>query len=172
MDFTRAAVLELGERKASSEGLPTFSAVFSTETPVRRRDYTGEYDEILSHKPGAIDLSRAPLPLIESHDRSQVNVGKVTNLLLDGARLRADVVLGKSARARELTQDIEAGIVTGLSVAYQINEWDTAEGEQRTATHWTPFEVSIVSVPADINAGIGRSKPVEPQNNSNNVSEQ
>src|SRR4051794_39439147 len=115
--FTREGRIELGERKASADGLKRFAATISTETPVRRRDYRGEYDEVLSHAPGAVNLEREPLPLLESHDHSQVNIGRVANLRLDGGKLRGEVVFGTSARAQELATDAEAGIATSLSVA-------------------------------------------------------
>lgn len=167
----RSATFDLQERKASPDGVRSFPCTISTETPVPRRDrFTGEeFSEVLSHAPGAVDLSRAPLPVIESHDRSRVNVGILSNLRLDGRRLRGELVLGASQRGQELAADIAAGIVTGLSVGYQITKEERDEKAKRqTATRWMPFEVSIVSVPADINAGIGRSAAVdnEPQNST------
>lgn len=167
---TREARIELHQRKASEDGLKRYAATVSTETPVRRSDF-GEYDEILSHGPGAVDLSRAPLPLIESHDRSKVNIGIVDNLRLDGGRLRGDVVLGKSARAQELSQDIESGIVRSLSVAYQITKMEednSVKPPRMTATRWAPYEVSIVSVPADPTAGIGRSAAMDGEQTQQN----
>ena len=155
--LNRVATLELGERKQSSDGLKRYPATLSTKTPIARRDAYGQrYSEVLSHAPGAVDRSRAPIPLLESHETRKVNVGIVTNLRLDGKRLRGDLVLGKSARAVELANDIDAGIVSGLSVGYSIDEIPD-EGETRIATKWTLFETSLVSVPADANAGIGRS---------------
>jgi HK97 family phage prohead protease len=164
MIVTRVAVLELAERKTAPDWVKRFPATLSTETPVPRVDARGRaFNEVLSHADGAVILSRAPLPLIESHDRSRVNVGVVDGLRLDGGRLRGDLILGTSARGQELARDIEAGIVRSLSVGYSIDEIDEDEdddGERTmTATRWTPQEISLVSVPADINAGIGRSSP-------------
>lgn len=158
--LTRTAQLEISGRREASDGLTRFPCTISSEAPVRRRSMSGEYDEVLSHDPSAVDLSRAPLPLLEGHDVSRVNVGKIEGLRFDGKRLRGTLVLGKSARAQELAADIEAGVVSGLSVGYRITEVDRdtdTQPERLIATRWTPHEVSIVSVPADINAGIGRS---------------
>lgn len=167
--LTRVATLDLEERKASTDGLKRYPATLSTETPVARRTGTGRaYDEVLSHASEAVDLSRTPLPLIESHDRSKVNVGIVENVRLDGGRLRGDLVLGKSQRARELAADIEAGIVTGISIGYLIETIEVSEGgDVHTATRWVPYEVSIVGIPADHNAGIGRSATMEGQDEVN-----
>ena len=157
----RVATIELNERKASADGLARFPATLSTETPVPRRDMFGKrFNEVLSHEPGAVDLSRAPIPLIESHDSRKVNVGIVNNLRIADGKLRGDIVLGKSARAAELAADIEARIVTGVSVGYAINEIPD-EGDTRIASNWTLYELSLVSVPADVNAGIFRSSTKE-----------
>lgn len=135
------------------------SAVLSTEYPVERRDGGMTYQEILSHTPSAVDLSRAPLPLIESHDTRQVNIGIVENLRLDGRKLRGTVRLGDSARAAELWRDIAAGIVRNLSIGYQILHYEI-DGDQLIATKWAPFEVSIVSAPADPQTGLNRNFPM------------
>jgi len=158
------------EHRASNDN--RFPVTISTDAPVSRHDYDGDFEEILSHEKDAIDLSRVPLPLIESHDRSRVNIGVVENLRIerDGAlkKLRGDLVLGQQARAQELAADIEAGIVSNISVGYSIDEVETVEAKERKrkviATRWTPFEVSIVSVPADVSAGIGRGKTMSKKN--------
>lgn len=157
--ITRFATIEL-ERKADAPA-SRFPATLSTETPVPRRDKYGKsFNEVLAHTPDAVDLTRAPLPLIESHDRSRVNIGVVENLRVVDRKLKGDIVLGSSSRARELAADIGAGIVTGLSIGYAIDAaTETDNGDTLTATRWTPFECSIVSVPADVNSGINRSAP-------------
>lgn len=132
------------------------SAVLSTEYPVERRDGGMVYQEILSHSPGAVDLSRAPLPLIESHDTRQVNIGLIENLRLDGRKLRGTVRLGDSARAAELWRDIAGGIVRNLSIGYQILDFEI-DGDHLIATKWMPVEASLVSVPADPQTGLNRN---------------
>ena len=160
------------ERKAAA-ATRRFPVSVSSSTPVPRRDpLTGErFDEVLSHEDGAVDLSRSPLPVLEGHDRTRTNVGIVTALRLDGGRLRGELVLGESQRAHELAADITAGIVTALSVGYQITAEARDEKAKRvTATRWQPFEVSIVSIPADPSVGINRSLTVNDQtSNTPNV---
>ena len=51
----RSFEIDIGSIRAETR---TVSASLSSEQPVKR--YDGE--EVLSHKPGAVDLSRAPLP--------------------------------------------------------------------------------------------------------------
>lgn len=163
--LSRTISIDLGERERKEAATSRrFPVSVSSENPVSRFDWqSGQtFDEVLSHARGAVDLSRAPLPVLEGHDRSKVNVGIVSGLRLDAGRLRGELVLGQSQRAKELAEDIAAGIVTGLSVGYTITEQTRDEKAKRiTATRWTPFEVSLVSIPADTTVGIGRSHTME-----------
>lgn len=145
------------ETRAQSTGAKkTWPIVVSTETPVLRDGYK----EILRHTPEAIDLSRAPLPVIEVHDRSRLNIGVVENLRIDQGKLRGELRLGSSARAQELAADIDDEIITGVSIGYSIIEHDTDDDARTvTATRWMPFETSLAPVPADIAAGINRGLP-------------
>lgn len=138
----------------------------STTTPVDR----GEYVEILSHDPDAIDLSRAVggLPLIEGHDQSRAPLGRVVDLRSDGTRLRGLVRFGSSTRARELLADVLSGVVTGVSVGYRILQ-QQIKGEQLIATRWQPVEASAVAVPADQAAGFFRSQNFGVPNMSENI---
>jgi HK97 family phage major capsid protein/HK97 family phage prohead protease len=150
-NHTRTLTIDRAHAKSGN----TFPVTLSTETP-----YLREYGwEILDH--GRVDLSRAPLPLIESHDASQLNIGIVDDLHVDGGKLRGTIRLGKSARAKELAADIKEGIVRNVSIGYQVSDGE-ADGERdgnpvyRFA--FSPHELSLVSAPADINSGIYRSK--------------
>jgi HK97 family phage major capsid protein/HK97 family phage prohead protease len=144
------------QRSSAGNGEPV-PVVISSTAPVDR----GGYVEVLDHSPDAIDMSRARdgLPLIEGHDQSRAPIGRVTDLTTDGTRLRGRVRFGSSARARELLADVQAGIVTGLSVGYQINE-TRQQGGALVATRWTPMEVSAVAVPADQQAGFYRAAAI------------
>lgn len=159
----RVARLEI-EPHGTQAGRRCWPCVISTDTPVRRSSSTGDYLEILSHAPGAVDLSRAPLPVLEGHDQARVNIGVVDQLRLEGGKLRGMLCLGESQRARELAPDIEARIVRGLSVGYDITEPMKRQGEAEDGTPiyvaeaWAPHETSIVGVPADPNSGFFRSR--------------
>lgn len=151
--FTRTLQLDLSR---ADDGATTAPAVISTEFPVERAGYR----EILSHSPGAVDLSRAPLPLIESHDNSRVNVGIVENLHLSAGKLRGQVRLGNTTRARELWADIKSGIVRSLSVGYSWLDYQES-GNDILVTRWQPHEVSLVAAPADPNSGLFRAMNTE-----------
>ena len=138
------------EKQAGSSDV--FPCVISSNAPVDR----GDFLEVLSHAPDSVDMSRAPLPLIESHDSGKLNIGVIEDLKLVGGKLRGLLRLGKSARAQEIKSDIQEGIVGALSVGYRWIKWSD-KNDTVTVTRWQPLEVSLVAVPADINAGIFRN---------------
>jgi len=140
---------EIDVRSISAE-TKTIPASLSSEHPVRR--YDGE--EVLSHKPGAVDLSRAPLPLLCSHNSAALPVGVVEGLSVAEGKLRGTIRL--SSNQDNLWRDICDGILRNLSIGYEITE------KQKTkrgyiATKWMPYECSLVAAPADNTIGIGRS---------------
>lgn len=149
---------ELALSAPSDDQAERVPATLSTEHPVDR----GDYVEVLSHKRSAIDLSRFPLPLIESHDGSRLNIGLAENPRIERGRLRAEIRFSNSERGREVLADVQAGIVRSLSIGYLISEFETA-GDTLTATRWLPYEVSAVSVPADPSAGFFRGKTMTEQ---------
>lgn len=155
--------IEIEPRAAGETALRRWPCTISTENPATRKDKQGEsFLEILDHRPGSVDLSRGlTLPVLEEHDQGRVNIGVIEGIHFDGPKLRGWLVLGTTQRAVELGPDIDAGIVTGLSVGYKILD---AKKERRAdglrvvrAVLWQPFEVSITGVPVDIDAGINRS---------------
>lgn len=148
MQFSRA--LTLGKINDQER---TVEASLSSEQPVYRQ---GLGDEVLVHTPEAVDLSRAPLPLITAHDQKNTPVGLVEGLCVVGGKLRGTLRFGTNQRANELWNDVVAGIVRNLSIGYQILDF-VQDGDVFRATSWQPFEVSIVAVPADATVGIGRS---------------
>ena len=131
----------------------TVEASLSSETPVFR---PGLGREILSHAPGAIDLSRAPIPVLTSHKHDETPVGVVENLRVAGGKLRGTLRLGSSQRAKEVWEDIKAGVLRNISVGDSIIK-GAAKGDDYLVSLWQLLEVSLVAVPADPTVGIGRS---------------
>src|SRR5512135_1555502 len=77
---TRVLSFDLEAREASDDGIPV---VVSSDAVVEVADGP----EILVHSPDAIDLQRAPLPIIATHRGGQVNVGIVDSLAIVGGQL-------------------------------------------------------------------------------------
>jgi len=135
----------------------TVEASLSSEHPVLRNyGY-----EVLSHTDEAINLERAidnQLPLLMAHKHDEV-VGKVENIRLYDGKLRGRLKFSKSARGEEALQDVADGILRAISIGYMIDEVELSRnerGEVYKATRWTPYEISVLGVPADHTVGIGR----------------
>lgn len=150
-------------RESINEDERTVELVFSTETPVPR--WFG--DEILDHAADSVNLARLNDngPILVDHDPRD-HVGVVNTARIDTDRKgRLVMRFGRSARADEIFTDVKDGIRTKTSVSYRIHEmdpedWDEKSGEVFSwrATNWEPFEVSFVSIPADVNSAVGRSR--------------
>ena len=129
-----------------------FDATLSTENPVQR-----EYqEEVLLHSPENIELHTKNLPLLMNHDPNE-QVGVVEGIKIIGKRLVGKVRLGNSPIAQAMLQDIKDGIRENLSIGYQILHSYINDEGQRIVDKFKVLEASLVSIPADKSAGIGRS---------------
>ena len=143
----------------------TVELAFSSEAEVSR--FYGL--EILSHDKAAVRLERLNdgAALLENHNWDQQR-GVVEKAWIDRDRKgRAIVRLSRSASGEELLQDIADRIKRHVSVAYRILGIKLTEAREDgvdvyTVTDWEPFEISIVSVPADHTVGIGRQADLAP----------
>lgn len=140
--------IEFRAADASGDAIP---CVVASEEPVNR----GQYDEVLSHDPDHLDLSRAPLPLIVQHDSQQLNIGIVEQLRIEGRKLRGLARFGSSELAQQILTDVKAGIVRNLSVGYRLLR-PIKETGRTVRFAWQPHEASVVSVPADTQSGFFR----------------
>lgn len=144
---------ELGQVDIEARTVPV---VLATDYPVTRNGYTEVLDV------SRADLSRGDLPLIESHDANKLNIGVIRSIRVDGGKLRGLAVFGTSARASEVLADVQAGIVTGVSIGYQLTDEGqpfALNGSEARKFGFMPFEASAVAVPADPTAGFFRSRP-------------
>ena len=150
--------LTINEPKADSDQLE-FS--FSSETPVTR--YFG--DEVLDHDREAVDLSRlngGAAPLLLNHDPDRV-LGIVERAWIDEKRRgMARITWATNDLARQVRQDVEAGVMQSISVGYVIQQAEQ-EGDVMVVRKWQPIELSVVSIPADASIGVNRSLPTTTQ---------
>ena len=157
----------------------TVTLSFSSEAPVQR-NYGSE---VLSHDEGAVNLERmTTAPLLWNHNHDVV-LGKVVKANIVNGRGEATVKWSSRAAAKDYWGDVREGILSNVSVGYKIDEYTPiTEGKKAIgirATRWTPYEISILGVPADNSVGIGRSldepevvttvEETEPQLRSNEV---
>lgn len=151
------------ENRASDEGGDRLVFPLSSEIPVRR--YDGY--EILSHADGDVDLSwisSGNAPLLDhhkAHDSVSDQIGVVEDGWLENGRLYVQVRFSKSLRAQEIKREILDGILRNVSVGYSFENAKVTVndgGDSYTVRNWKPTEASIVTVPADMTVGIGRSQ--------------
>jgi HK97 family phage major capsid protein len=154
------------DRAKVNEAARTVELAFASETPYER--YWGI--EILDCSPGAMRMGRLTSggPLLCDHDTKD-HVGVIESVQIGADKVaRAIVRFGKSARAEEVFRDVIDGIRRNVSVGYQIHNAVLVETRNKDTddsntpdtyrvSDWEPFEVSLVSVPADASVGVGRS---------------
>lgn len=139
-----------------SEVPNTYELAFSSEYPVQREINGSIYNEILLHGLENVDLTRFQNgvgAVLHQHDPNQL-IGKVLSAHIDADKKgRATIQISESFDKRNL---IEEGILHNVSVGYEILEYKL-RGEDLLITRWAPFELSLISIPADPMVGLNRS---------------
>ena len=134
---------------------------FSSEYPVAR--YFG--NEILQHDERSVDLARLndSAPLLFNHDPNKV-IGVVERAWIDGKKKRGyvNVRFSRNAFAQEVLADVRDGVLRNVSFGYAILDMEQRGSGDFVATNWAPYEVSVVSIPADPTVGVGRSFEADP----------
>lgn len=134
----------------SKENNLTFS--FSSEYPVER--WWGR--EIISHADGCCNLERVSgMNFLWNHNPDQV-LGKVERVWFEEGRGYCEVRWSNREKVADFKRDVEDGILTNVSYMYSIDEVIEKEDDY-LVTKWTPYEISLVSVPADPSVGVGRA---------------
>lgn len=151
------------ERASIDEEARTVKLAFASETPVNRGWFIEVLD--LSRKSMRTGRLMAGANLLCDHDTRDV-VAVVESVEIGSDKVaRAVVRFGRSVRAEEVFRDVIDGIRVNVSVGYIIHEAileGTKDGSDTyRVTDWEPFELSLVSVPADATVGVGRSLPAE-----------
>lgn len=101
-----------------------------------------------------------------NHNRNDV-LGKVLRAWTDGGRSYAEIQFDEDEDAAKIRAKVDSGTLKGVSVGYMVDSWEVVEAGKKSmderftgpceiARRWTPYEVSIVSIPADPTVGVGR----------------
>lgn len=139
---------------------------FSSEEPYQR--WFGP--EILSHEEGAADLSRLQdIGVLLWQHRPDAPIGKIIDVSIDTAKRRgvATVQFDEDELSDMIYQKVLSGTLKGVSVGYDVSVWESVSGGATSsdgrftgpcdiAKRWTPYEISIVSLPADPTVGVNR----------------
>jgi len=144
----------------------TIDVVFATESAVRMWDWEqGELvDEILVCSPEAGNLIRLNngAPLLDNHRTygrtDECVVGVVESARFENNQGVATVRFSKSEDDTRLMEKVKDGIVTGVSVGYNVSEYtiERREGVRDIyrATKWEATEISLTPVQADAGARV------------------
>lgn len=106
------------------------------------------------------------MPLLFNHNRNVI-IGKINNVTFENKRAVAEVVFDSDEETDKIFKKVLSGSLRGVSVGYRrlhtvrVNggcEYRGVKYEQTTDVTdlWQPYEVSIVSCPADPDCGVGR----------------
>ncbi|WP_241699979.1 HK97 family phage prohead protease [Tabrizicola fusiformis] len=127
----------------------TIEAIVSTGAAVARPGYT----EVLDLR--GVDLARlvgAPVLDGRRRDTTRDQLGMIEAARMTSEGLLVVIRFRESTQAQAVMTDVANGTLRGLSIGYTIEQTREAKDgtkRVRTATRWTPIEVSIVPVPAD-----------------------
>jgi len=156
------------EFKADSfnEADRTVEVIFATETAVRTFDWDAYemVDEVLICMPENGDLKRLNngAPALDNHNRygktADNVVGVVSDARFENGAGVAKIRFGSSESDTELMNKVRDKIVTGISVGYNVYEYQVTRTEGKTplysATKWEATEISFTPVQADVNSRV------------------
>ena len=119
----------------------------------------------LTVDPASVRLDRlnAGAPLLDTHNAYQLAaiIGSVVpgTARIESGKGLATVKLSRAEGCADIVQNIRDGIITNISVGYNVHAFtrtEAADGSPAvmTATDWEPVELSAVPVPADPGAQI------------------
>ncbi|WP_168793020.1 prohead protease/major capsid protein fusion protein [Paraburkholderia aromaticivorans] len=149
----------------------TVDVTWTAGAQVQRYDWMRDrtYMEELSTDPGAVRMDRLQsgnAPVLNDHDRwggLDSVLGVVSSASLDSTSRSGQAQLRFSSRdaVQPYFQDVQDGILRNISFGYRTYQYDMIppgqEGNDQwiyRATDWEPYEISLVSIPADPNATV------------------
>lgn len=184
---TRRADLPLAGRLAPLQGfqraadgadsaapLATAELVFSAGAGVRRYDWLRDrvYIEELVVEDGAIRLDRITrgVPLLDTHSSWSLSdqLGVVDNPQIRDGLAYGTATFSRREQVAGIVQDVADGIVRNVSVGYVRHQIEmvppVGEGDLWTyrVIDWEPQEVSLVPIPADMDAQIVGQRSQQP----------
>lgn len=182
---TQTALMQQREMiidSAVNEEQRTVTLSFASEAPVSR--WYG--NEILQIDESSVDMQRVDnglCCLLFNHNSNKV-IGKVLRTWIEDSKAKAEVKFDEDAESDAIFNKVKNGTLRGVSVGYVVNNWEEVQansvstngkfaGPAYVAVRWSVYEISIVSVPADSEVGVGRSlggennmnNPVDPKTN-------
>lgn len=165
--FTRAAA-EAGGANGTLPSLATAEIVFSAGAAVKRYDWFREryYLEQLVVEEGAVRMERLErgAPLLNTHSSWDLEdqLGVVEKPEIRGGVGVVQATFSRRESVAGYVQDVEDGILRNVSVGYVRHRVEMVPPESEgglwiyRVVDWEPMEVSLVPIPADMDAQVVR----------------
>ena len=94
-------------------------------------------------------------------------IGKIISAKVENNRGIAEIEFDTDDESEKIYQKVLSGTLKGVSVGYAVKAWEEVlanstssdgrfKGPASIAKKWMPYEISIVSVPADATIVVGR----------------
>lgn len=122
---------------------------------------TDRMNDVMEPEGAQFDL---PMPLLWQHIHTEP-VGWVTRANVSGKKISITAKFAKVAdpgrlrdRLEEAWQSVKAGLVRGLSVGFQAEEFSILDDGGLHFLKWEWLELSAVTIPANADAGISQVK--------------
>jgi hypothetical protein len=130
--------------------------------------------EVLTISRAAIDLSRIPCPLLDSHSQTSIDsiLGVIESAWISNGELYGKIRFAQTPRGRLAEGMVARGEITGISAGYKVLSWLVTDTDGNVvdesnaswsdeltfvAERWQLYEASLVGVPADISSAIRRA---------------
>lgn len=149
----------------------TFEVTFTTGARVRRYDWFGQtyFEELeVSEDAVLLDRANAGAPFLKDHwPTVDTTLGVINRAWIENGEGRAEIKLSKHHEdADRIWGDIVDGVLRNVSVGYDPMEYiempPTADGVPvYRSKQWEPYEISLVSIPADYQAQVRARTPEE-----------
>ena len=175
--MNKKRAIESGSITINEENVIEIS--FASPTPYLRTDDDYTYNEILVISDDSVKWDRLvdqKCPLLLDHDMTK-QIGVVEKAWIEGDKLKAKVRFSECELGQTILKDVKDEIRRNVSFGYIINEFkvEKRQGEPDNVyvTNFEPYEISIVSCPADPNVGYKRSlSEEEKMENKENIEEE
>jgi HK97 family phage major capsid protein len=118
--------------------------------------------EILSHEPGAVDLSylnSGVASFFWDHNRDAL-LGIVQKAWLQDKRCYGQVRWSDDQEAQRRKAQVDEGTLKGISCRYEIQQIRQLNNDTVIVERWKPLEITLTPMPVDPTVGVGRS--IEP----------
>jgi phage head maturation protease len=161
----RAEIVRADDEMEGADDSRIVELSFASNTPIQH--WFGYLELDMAESSVRLDRLKQGGALLWNHDSNE-QIGVVADVTLDKNKARASVKFSRSECGEENYRDVLDGIKQNVSVGFiphTLEQKVDAKGKQiyqdgepvYISRDWQPFEISLVSIPADISVGVGRS---------------